>query len=319
MKRDTINYFVVGLFVISLFVLFLLVLYRITGSTGATDKYYVSYDNVTGIKFGTPVLYEGYQVGQVENIEPVFAGGDTRYRLTLSVKAGWKIQRDSSARVEASGLLSTVSIEIKKGKSDSLLAPGDEITGVPSNDLFSTVNDVAEEFRDLSQNSLRPLLDKLNKQVDLVGGDIREITKGELKPLFRDQVFPLMNKLNTSADRLTRVLSKTNMDNIDSTLTNLQAASAEADTLMRNLQLSRQAVDKLLTRATAVVDDNSTDLKASITDLRKTLYVTSQHIDAIAHHLEGASRNMQEFTRQIRENPSLLLRSPPPSDKEEIP
>lgn len=315
MKRDTINYFVVGIFVISLFFIFLLVLYRITGSTGATDEYYVVYENVAGIKFGTPVLYEGFQVGQVESINPQFTGGDTRYRLTLSVKRGWRIQQDSIARVEASGLLSTVSIDIKKGKSTAILAPGGEIRGMPSNDLFSTVNGVAEEIRDLAHNSLRPLLDKLNNQVDLIGGDIRDIASGDIKPLFRDQIFPLMKKLNASADRLSRVLSDTNLDNVDSMLANLQAATTEADTLMRNLQLSRQAVDELLAKAGAVVDDNSADLKSSVTDLKKTLYVTSQHIDAIAHHLEGASRNMQEFSRQIRENPSLLLRGTPPSDR----
>ena len=317
MKRDTINYFVVGVFVITLFVLFLLALYRITGSTGASDEYYVSYDNVAGIKFGTPVLYEGFQIGQVEDIQPVFSGGDTRYRLTLSVKQGWRIQQDSVARVEASGLLSTVSIDIKKGSSASTLAPGGEIQGTPANDLFSTVNDVAEDIRDIAHNSLRPLLQKLNKQVDVIGADIREITSGDIKPLFRTQVFPLMNKLNASADRLERVLNDTNLNNVDNTLENLRAASAEADTLMKNLQLSRQALDKLLAQAGSVVDENGADIRASVTDLKKTLYVTSQHIDAIAHNLEGASRNMQEFTRQIRENPSLLLRSTPPRDKQE--
>lgn len=316
MKRDTINYFVVGTFVIALFVVFLMVLYRITGSTGAIDNYYVSYDNVAGIKFGTPVLYEGYQIGQVEEIEPQFTEGDTHYRLTLSVKKDWKIQQDCIAHIAASGLLSTISIDIKKGKSTSVLAPGAEIKGMPSNDLFATVNDVAEDIRDLAHNSLRPLLDKLNQQVDLIAGDIREITSGNIKPMFRDQVFPLMKKLNASADRLTRVLSDTNLDNVDSTLANLQAATTEADTLMQNLQLSRQAVDELLARTTDVVDDNSEDLKASVTDLKKTLYVTAQHIDAIAHHLEGASRNIHEFTRQIRENPGLLLRGSAPADRE---
>ena len=316
MKRDTINYFVVGVFVLTLFTLFLMVLYRITGSTGATDEYYVTYDNVAGIKFGTPVLYEGYQIGQVEDIKPEFTAGDTRYRLTVSVKKGWKIQEDSVARVEASGLLSTVSIDIKKGKSESVLAPGSDITGAPSSDLFTTVNDVAEDIRDLSRNSVRPLLDKLNKQVDLISLDIRDITSGNIKPLFKDQLFPLMNKLNDSADRLSRVLSDTNLENVDTIMANLQKASLEADTLLKDLQKSRQAVDEMLSQATDLIGENREAVNASVTDLKKTLYVASQHIDAIAHHLEGASRNMHEFTREIRENPGLLLRGSIPSDKE---
>lgn len=316
MKRDTINYFVVGVFVLTLFVLFLLVLYRITGSTGATDEYYISYDNVSGIKFGTPVLYEGYQIGQVEDIKPEFLAGDTHYRLTVSIKKGWKIQQDCVARVQASGLLSTVSIDIKKGKSDSILAPGSDIKGEPSSNLFTTVNDVAEDIRDLSRNSLRPLLDKLNKQVDLIALDIRDITSGNIKPMFKEQVFPLMNKLNDSADRLSRILSDTNLENVDTIMANLQEASQEADTLLKDLQKSRQAVDDMLAQATDLIGDNREAVNTSIADLKKTLYVTSQHIDAIAHHLEGASRNMHEFTRQIRENPGLLLRGSAPDDKE---
>ena len=305
MKRDTINYFVVGVFVLTLFVLFLLVLYRITGSTGATDEYYVTYDNVAGIKFGTPVLYEGFQIGQVEDIKPEFPDGDTHYRLTVSIKKGWKIQQDSIARVEASGLLSTVSIDIKKGKSAAVLTPGSDITGAPSSDLFTTVNEVAQDIQDLTRNSLRPLLDKLNKQVDLIALDIRDITSGNIKPLFKEQVFPLMKKLNNSADRLSRVLSDTNLENVDTTIANLR------------LKKSRQAVDDMLAQATEIVSENREDLNASVRDLKRTLNVASQHIDAIAHHLEGASRNMHEFTRQIRENPGLLLRGSAPSDKEE--
>ena len=34
-------------------------------------KYFVTYNNVSGIKYGTPVAFEGYQVGQVEIIEPI--------------------------------------------------------------------------------------------------------------------------------------------------------------------------------------------------------------------------------------------------------
>ena len=72
MKRENINYLAVGLFVIVIMSAFFVVVYKITGRTGPTDHYFVTYDNVTGIKYGTPVSYEGYQVGQVELIEPVY-------------------------------------------------------------------------------------------------------------------------------------------------------------------------------------------------------------------------------------------------------
>ena len=65
MKRENINYTVVGSFVLIIAVCFFVFLYQVTGSSGPTDKYYVTYKNVSGIKFGTPVSFGGYQIGQV--------------------------------------------------------------------------------------------------------------------------------------------------------------------------------------------------------------------------------------------------------------
>ena len=43
----------------------------LSGKTGATDLYYTRYDDATGLKYGTQVLYMGFPVGQVEAIRPV--------------------------------------------------------------------------------------------------------------------------------------------------------------------------------------------------------------------------------------------------------
>jgi len=115
MKRENINYFAVGVFVLSMLAMFFVVLYKITGRTGPTDEYYVVYSNVTGLKYGTPVLYEGYQIGQVEKIDPVHSGGATRYQISLSVIKDWKIPSDSIAHLVTSGLISAITIDIKEG------------------------------------------------------------------------------------------------------------------------------------------------------------------------------------------------------------
>ena len=94
MKRDTVNYTLVGGFVVLMAVALVVVLVAVTGRSGPSDKYYVEYGNVTGIKFGTGVFYEGYRVGQVETIEPIPTEHGVRYKVALSVTAGWRIPRD---------------------------------------------------------------------------------------------------------------------------------------------------------------------------------------------------------------------------------
>ena len=141
MKRENINYTVVGSFVLIIVVCFFAFLYQITGSSGPIDKYYVTYNNVTGIKFGTPVSFEGYQVGQVEEIIPVRLEGKTSYRLALSIKQDWPVPEDSIAKIVASGLLAAVTIDIEEGISDVLLKPESEIESKEAANIFAAVNE----------------------------------------------------------------------------------------------------------------------------------------------------------------------------------
>ena len=48
MKRDNINYLLVGSFVLSMGVALVVLLFAVTGRSGPTDTYYVVYDNVAG-------------------------------------------------------------------------------------------------------------------------------------------------------------------------------------------------------------------------------------------------------------------------------
>lgn len=315
MRRDTINYLTVGVFVLVLFVMLMGMLYQITGRTGPTDNYFVNYGNVDGIKYGTPVLYEGYQIGQVEEVAPMREGGGTQFELTLAVKEGWQIPDDSVAKVSKSGLLSAVAIDIQEGQSTTPMAPGSHLRGQEAFDIFSAVGDVAADFKSLSRDSIRPLLDNLNKQVDLLAADLRSITQGSLKPILDKQVTPLLDKLDDSADGLRNVLSQKNQEHIDVILGNLNTSSGDLQTLIVEVGETRKAMDKLLADADRLVASNKGDIREIVTDLKKSLYAVSQHIDAVSHNLEGSSRNMQEFTRQIRENPGLLLRGSTPPEE----
>jgi phospholipid/cholesterol/gamma-HCH transport system substrate-binding protein len=263
---------------------------------------------VEGIKYGTPVLYEGYQIGQVDLVEPQREGGGTQFRITLAVTRGWQIPEDSIAAVVKSGLLSAVAIDIEEGKSPNPLAPESVIRGREATDIFSTVNDVAADLKSLSRESLRPLLDNLNSKVDLLGGDIHSLAQDSLKPILDGQVKVILKKLETTADQLNVLMGDQNVENVSGILTNLNSASADLETLLAELKTTRENLDQLLTGVNSVVDENDEDI-------RSTIYTISQHIEAVSHNLEASSRNMNEFTRQIRENPGLLLRgSPQPED-----
>lgn len=326
MKRENINYVVVGVFVLAMLAAFFVVLYQITGRTGPTDEYFVTYGNITGIKYGTPVLYEGFQVGQVEKIVPVREAGKTRYRLTLSIRKDWQIPADSEARIIASGLLSAITIDIREGASQTMLVPGDILKGIEATNIFAAVNDVAADLRELSRDSIRPLIDNLNRHADTLVADFTNLTDTSIRPMidtinqkFGHEVIEdlnrLMEKLNESADRLLSVLDTDNQRHLDQILVNLETASNALNELLVRIEGTRVTMDGVLLNIDNVVENNRENIHTSITDLQRSLGAVSSNIDAIVHHMEGSSRNIHELSRRIRENPGLILRSAPPPEE----
>ena len=329
MRRENINYLVVGTFVLLMAAGLMVVLYQITGRTGPTDTYSVFYKNVAGIKYGTPVLYEGYQIGQVEQVVPEHRGDKTVYRVEMSVQQGWKIPSNSVASVVASGLLSAVSIDIHEGNSHTLLKPGAEIAGRENVSVFAALNDVAADFRDLSKNSIQPVLKNFNQRLNELSNQINDLTKSSIRPLidsmrrrvddpklFHD-LDQLVDRLNDSAGRLQKVLDERNRKHVAGFLNNVDAAASNLNNLVVRMDGTRVQMEKLLDKLNGLVASNKPGLDESVEDLRKTLRVIAQHIDSVTYNLEGSSRNMYEFTRQIRENPGLLLGSSPQKDPDQ--
>lgn len=168
MKHDDIPYLAVGGFTLAVLIALAVTLALITGRTGATDRYYVTYAHVTGLARGTPVSFEGYPLGRVADIAPLRDGGKTRYRLELAVQSGWTIPKDSVAHIVSSGLLSSVSIDIQEGAADELLAPGDAIAGRESVSLS------------VAMDSLANRLNNAAGQVESLLGDRNRANVGEL-------------------------------------------------------------------------------------------------------------------------------------------
>ena len=95
MRSSKINYLVVGVFVLAMIGVLVVAVALLMGRTGAVDAYHAVYRNVTGIKFGTQVIYEGYPIGQVESVQPEERDGGMVFRVDFSITQGWKIPQDS--------------------------------------------------------------------------------------------------------------------------------------------------------------------------------------------------------------------------------
>ena len=180
------NYVVAGGFVLAALIGVLVTLFAIAGRTGPTDPYHVQYRNVSGLRPGTPVHYEGYRVGQIERIVPEHSAQGTAYRVDIAIARGWPVREGSVARAASSGLISAPVIDIDAGEGRRTLAPGAEIAGEGRIDLFAALTDAANDFRTLSRESLRPLAASLEREVDALMTDLRTIAAEGVRPLVVD-------------------------------------------------------------------------------------------------------------------------------------
>lgn len=314
MKRDDVNYLLVGLVVAAALGLLFVVLLRITGSGGASDRYHVYYRNVSGLGFGTPVLYEGFRIGEVVSVHPERGPDGTRYRVELRVQRGWAIPEDSSAQLMASGLLSDVVIGIREGRAQRLLQPGSEIPGRDGGDLFVAIQELAGEATWLSRERLVPLLELLSARIDSITGKI----DGSTAPLIED-VRGLLARLNGGAESLEQLLGPQNRRQLERLLEALLAMAGQGQRLASDLHGSRERLDALLGELERLAVDSRPALTEASEDLRELLALLAQRVDAISHQLESASRNVNAFSREIRRNPNRLLFSPPDDDPDREP
>ena len=328
MQNSKLNYTIVGIFVITMLAAAVGGAVLLSGRGGSHDRYVVQFDNVSDIKFGTLVRYEGYPVGQVEKIRPVAEGNGTLFDLDISVEQGWQIPADSVARIGKSTFLGAKTVDIQRGAAAERLKPGARITGAPPADMFAAMSTVAGEFGDLSKNGLRPLIARLARLVgsadrlmeqDLAKflASVNDLT-AELQrhvPRIAADMQGFTGRLNATMGSVQKVLSGKNVEGIESVIRNVDRMSHEFVQVGINLQGTLDQVNGVVADMNKIIESNEGKVGAALDDTRYVLRSMARNIDAINHNLAGTTRNMNEFSRLIRQNPGLLLGGSP---REEI-
>jgi phospholipid/cholesterol/gamma-HCH transport system substrate-binding protein len=310
MVATKLNLALVGAFVLAVLASLILALATLAGRTGPTDRYHTVYRNVTGLKFGSQVLFEGFAVGQVDKIEPFVDQGRMRFRIEMSIASGWKIPADSVASSQSSGVLAPQTIGITAGNSDTMLDPDSLITPGESAGLMSSISSMSGNFDQLTEQGLVPLIENVNRQVTLLG----QMLDKDARPIMHNaniileagakNLPQILDSTSVTTRSMAQLLSPERtraidrfLHNADGTLLSLRSSSGEFERLMKT---------------------SGPDLVVAIQELRMTMESFSRHSESIAQNMEVTSRNLQEFSRQIRQNPSAVLRSPDRVDAEVI-
>jgi phospholipid/cholesterol/gamma-HCH transport system substrate-binding protein len=295
-RDPRLNYAVVGGFVLVVLVGLITAIALLAGRTGATDRYHTHFERVSGIAFGTQVLYQGFPIGQVEEIVPTEEPDKPRFRVEMSLERGWPIDRAALVRITQAGFLSAMALDIQGGDSTERLEPGSEIPSQEAPDVLAALQDVAGKLGELMDRSVRPVLESVGTQVPELLTSARSFADG----------------LNQTGARLNQLLDEENTGRLRNVVQNAEQVSRDLAAVTGELDETRRRLDATMTSLQRVVEENSDELGKAAGDLQYTLESVARAIDGFTYNLESMSRNMNEFSRQVRGNPGVLLRGTEP-------
>ncbi len=311
MKQQNISYLSVGAFVLAMLIGLMIMLVMITGFVWSADYYTVRYDNVTGLSRGAPVTFEGFQIGRVSTVEPSHEDGVTSYLVKLEIDSSvangsWPIPTDSKFLLLSSGLLSTITVDIEQGESKSYLQPNSDhiVQGAKKRDLMETISSLGSEIEGYK--------DEFREIIKLVKHGATTMDQG-MAGIMGD-VSSLTGEMKDGVQDLRKLLSAANSNSISNIITSVEKGAANFENISQQLKGSQNKLNKLLDESRDLVGENRPGVRQAVSDLQGSIQILSRHIGAITHNLDLMSRNMAEFSRQIRENPGVLLRGSEPRE-----
>jgi phospholipid/cholesterol/gamma-HCH transport system substrate-binding protein len=288
---DQRNYVIVGFFVLGMLALLIVWLSMLSGRTGPSTPYTIQYDSVMGLGEGTQVFFQGYPAGLIEDIQPSDERGNG-FRVDVSLGEEISIPDDSVAVITSSGLLSAVVIDIRAGDSQGVIGPGGRIPSREAANIFELGSEFAAELSGLVRDELGPLLSRVNENAPEILENLNAFT----------------SRLDATAERLDAILDEGNLQHVTRTLENMESASSSAAKLASELRSTRVLLDDVAKSVRDFVEENRGDLKQASQDLSASLDAFADHAGAISRNLEETTRNMSEFSEQVRENPAVILR-----------
>ncbi len=307
MKRHISNYFWVGLFTIAISVFTMWVLIKMTGNKADAVEYHSYYNNVTGLRFGTPVYFEGYRIGQIESIKPEYKLSKVDFKVTFTVHKEWKIPTDSSAQINSAGLLGDISINIKGGDETTYFKAGETIPGLPPADLFAQLGGVSENITDITEDKIKPMLDMLYERLDSI---TLQIDQG--LPDIMGNVESTTGELKLLMESANKVLSNENTENIDLFIGNLANLSHQMQSSVKELDKGLANINGLVSDARGLISADDSDMAKLLKTASQSMLALSNKLDSITNEIESASMNLNEATNLIRKNPSSLIFSSDP-------
>ena len=259
-------------------------------------KFYAKYENIGGLKVGSSVFVNGYQVGMVSNID-LLANENQQLLVTISIEKDFDIPKNSILKIVNQDLMGTKSINLILGDAASFAVDEDTLISGMEGSLQQEVSAQILPLK-IKTEELIGSIDSVMKIITaILDKDARENLSNSLQSL--DQTFLLMNQ---SMIKVNQIVDQ-NDERISSIVKNLEANNDEITNILKNFSnisddIAKSNIKNLLTSLSAAskkINDSEGSLGMLIND--KDLYL----------NLEKSSKELEALIKDIKANPKRYV------------
>jgi phospholipid/cholesterol/gamma-HCH transport system substrate-binding protein len=306
MEREA-NYVAVGAFVLLLLVMGVLFVYWYADSHQHRDfaRYEIYFDgSVSGLTEGGPVRYLGVDVGRVQRIR-IDPRADNRVQVVADIDSSTPVSDRTLARLSLQGITGLLYIDLQQEREEE--SDRNILAAVPS-ERYPVIRSSHSDF-DQFLSSLPNLTTRLN---DLFDRTSRLLSDNNLNGVHR-----VIDNLDQAAARLpagTRDLNEL-LGQLRTTVASAQALIDDVHGTTRTASVDfLAAVQKLRTTSDNLAATTST-LNSFAAENRAELSgfiaVGLPQFEALLRDTRTAAQQITELSRNLNDNPSLLIYQPP--------
>ena len=274
-----------GIFVLGTLALLAVLLFLMVGKRLLTRKtaYFTRIaESVSGLDLGTSVKQNGVDIGSVTSIT-TDSSDVTKAIVRFEVARGSAMKTDMTATLGSYGITGLKYLEITGGSYNS--------PDIPAG------GEVRSELSTIGKITLRA--DSIAYKIDRLLGNVLSITEtGNRQHL--DRLIQASSNLSMAMDTLVQDINKVRPGKrVEIILSNIEAMSKDVRAQVRASEIDKTVGEyhKAAQGMTAVTQ------KMDVTILR-----IQEDLASTMNNLKETMKNMNTFSRQIKENPAVLLR-----------
>lgn len=254
--------------------------------------YYAKFERVTGLAVAAPVTINGFQVGQVREIN--YDYNDNQISVLLSLNKDLKIPKGSDVKLSVD-MLGTAQLVMTLSDNTEYYNVGDEIPAGVMTGLMDALGD-----------NLMPSVNKLLPKIDSILTNINNILANPALNNSVERLDGITADLKASSLQLSQLMNR----QVPSIMTNVDGITSNLNTTSANIKLvSEELKDMPLQQTVANANATMENLKALSENLNNKNSTLGMLMNdkTLYKHLDDAVASLDTLLTDIQRNPKRYV------------